>query len=334
MDNFTISDPNLINETLNRYGVCVITDILTTKESEKLFNCMVWDLETRTSCLETPFRLNKPETWSTLEVFNPYHNMLYQNSGIAHAGYIWNLRTHPKVVNVFEIIWSSKKLITSFDGISFHLPGEMSGKKHFCEDEKPWYHVDQSPFRNTFDCVQGFVTSKDVNEHDATLSVIVGSHKHYSEYFDNEINKMIFERASKETIDKKMKVEFQKINDISYFLKRGCYEHKIICPAGSLVLWDSRTVHFGTQPSNKRTKLNFRSIVYISMSPIEKISEYKFSSKIFTKRSYEYFTEQKTTGHNAFLRRLSRSKPKVNLPMICPIKPTQQIYSMITGDYV
>jgi hypothetical protein len=333
MDNITIQDPKFIKQTLARYGVCVVTNILSKEESDSLFNEMVWDLETRTSFLNVPFRINDPKTWETLEVFAPYHNMMYQNSGIGHAKYIWELRTHPKVLNCFEELWSTKKLICSFDGISFHLPGEISKKKHFCEYEKSWYHVDQSPFRNNFECVQGYVSSRDINDGDAGLTILVGSHNHYSDYFDDVINRLIISKKSKDEIDKKMKSEFQKIDNIEFFTRRNCYEQKITCPAGSIVLWDSRCIHYGSQPSEKRLKPNYRGIVYVSMSSIEMIKEYKYSDKIFVKRSFEYYENQKTTGHNAFLRTLSRSKPKIEIPLLKPFKLTQKMYSMITGEY-
>lgn len=44
---------------------------------------------------------------------------------------------------------------------------------------------------------------------------------------------------------------------------RGCEVRKIKCPAGSLVLWDSRTVHCGSNPLRSRPSPNPRLVAYL-----------------------------------------------------------------------
>ena len=52
-----------------------------------------------------------------------------------------------------------------------------------------------------------------------------------------------------------------------YRVEKGCELHYIKCPAGSLVLWDSRTIHCGKEPDSNRTKSNYRCCVYLCYTP-------------------------------------------------------------------
>jgi ectoine hydroxylase-related dioxygenase (phytanoyl-CoA dioxygenase family) len=47
----------------------------------------------------------------------------------------------------------------------------------------------------------------------------------------------------------KAKNDWYKLNkeEEKFFLEKGCKIKKIMCPKGSLVLWDSRTIHCGVE---------------------------------------------------------------------------------------
>jgi hypothetical protein len=62
-------------------------------------------------------------------------------------------------------------------------------------------------------------------------------------------------------------------------------------PAGSLVLWDSRTVHQGMEPMKDRTKPNIRCVPYICMTPASLATQTQLKKRI------KYFEEQRTTNH-------------------------------------
>lgn len=62
-------------------------------------------------------------------------------------------------------------------------------------------------------------------------------------------------------------------------------------PAGSLVLWDSRTIHQGMEPQKERQKDNIRCVPYVCMTPA------KLASQVQIKKRIKYFEERRTCNH-------------------------------------
>jgi ectoine hydroxylase-related dioxygenase (phytanoyl-CoA dioxygenase family) len=52
-----------------------------------------------------------------------------------------------------------------------------------------------------------------------------------------------------------------------FYLDKGCIKTHITCPYGSMVFWDSRTIHCGTNPSKLRESPNFRLVAYVCYKP-------------------------------------------------------------------
>lgn len=240
---------------LNKYGVAVIPNILNTQEISNMKEGGWNTIEHLTSLCKEPVDRNKPETWNTWYSLHPAHNMLLQTYSAGHSQFIWDIRQNPKVANVFSKIWSCEpeELLTSYDALSFHLPPEVTGKGWYQDND--WFHVDAAYSRSEFECVQGLITGYDVNEDDATLSVLEGSHnlhQKFAEEFKVESNQDWF-KLSKEELD--------------FYYENDCRRHNIKAKAGSLVLWDSRTVHCGMEPLKTRKEPNFRLVTYVCMTP-------------------------------------------------------------------
>ena len=110
--------------------------------------------------------------------------MLHQHFGVGHAQAVWDVRQHPRVAGVFADLWqtAAEDLLVSFDGFSLHVPPEQNGNRGWFR--QPWMHVDQSYTRNGFECVQGWVTAHPVEEGDATLAFLRGSHAHHGTVAD------------------------------------------------------------------------------------------------------------------------------------------------------
>ena len=49
--------------------------------------------------------------------------------GWGHAQYVWDIRSHSKVGEIFENIYDTKELLVSFDGINCNLGALMSDQK-------------------------------------------------------------------------------------------------------------------------------------------------------------------------------------------------------------
>jgi hypothetical protein len=91
--------------------------------------------------------------------------------------------------------------------------------------------------------------------------------------------------------DKKDWYKLKKEEEL-FYIEKGCCIRHIKCPKGSMVFWDSRTIHCGIESNKKREKQNFRSIVYLCYMP--RI----ISNGRDLKKKQNAFTNGRTTTHN------------------------------------
>jgi hypothetical protein len=277
MQNYTC-DKTKIRETIAQFGVAIVPDVLNASEIAEMQTGMFDTLEHITQKFETPIDRTNPKTFVEMFKLYPSHGMLFQHWQIGHNQFVWNLRQNPKVVDLFATIWDTKpeNLLTSFDGASFHLPSEITKRGNFGGF---WYHTDQSYTRPEFECVQSWVTGFDVNEGDATLAFIEGSHKFHDEF-----------RQQFKVTDKS---DWYPVKDkqLEFYKEKGLKEQKIVCPAGSIVLWDSRVIHCGVPQMKTREKPNFRCVVYICMTPRDRCTEANLRKK------QQAFEDLRMTSH-------------------------------------
>lgn len=305
MTNPYITDINNVNTTLDKYGVAIIPSLLNTKEITNMQTGMFDFLEHITANFEIPIKKDNPDTYKEFYKLYPMHHMLLQHWQVGHAQFIWDIRQNPKVTEVFAKIWNCNQedLLCSFDGASFHLSSEITGKGSFT---KNWYHTDQSYTHNYLECIQGWVTAYDVNEGDATLAFLEGSHKLH-EYFAQEF----------EITENKDWCPLSKTG-LDFYLNNECKEKKIVCPAGSLVLWDSRTIHCGVQHIKNRPKPNFRCVAYICMTPRN------WATANILKKKQSALENLRMTNHWPHRPRLFPIHPHTygeELPIVCNINP-------------
>lgn len=310
MERITATSIEDIQTILDHFGCCIVPEVLSHEECAAVFNEMIWSFERRTEPLEKPFVFQDPTTWETLELFAPHHNMLYKNWGLGQDQYVHDLvRAHPSVIDCFEAVWDTRELICSFDAINLHLPGELCGKDYFFK--KHWYHFDQSYLRTNAECYQGLINMFDTEEGDASLCIFLRSHLYFPQYANRKVEEFIA-RTGKST-DKDLKKEFggdfNKIDDLDYFTSRGCREVRITCPRGSMVLWDSRMLHDGSQPIRGRPKPNIRSVIYVCMLPTHRISEFSGTKKTFIKKSLEMVAGGRTSNHWPQRRLMENKQP-------------------------
>ncbi len=240
-----------LNNYLDRNGVAVIPNILTDRECS-IYRNQIWKELKHVS--QDRFDIVDKDTWRQFYNFYPLHSMLLQHFSLGHMKPIWELRQNNKVCEVYEKIWNTPRndLLVSFDGLSVHLPPEKTNKGWF---KNAWYHTDQSFEKPNKCCVQGYINLYDTNENDASLTILEGSHLLHQD-FKNE-----FEIECKD--------DWYKLNDDErkYFFDKGCNPVAVKAKQGSMVLWDSRTMHQGKEPDRARKKENFRMVAYICMLP-------------------------------------------------------------------
>jgi len=240
-----------VNIYLDKYGVAVIKNVLTDRECD-IYRNKIWNELKYVS--QNRFDINNTNTWKQFYNFYPLHSMLLQHFSLGHMRPIWELRQHDKICEVYQKIWNTPKndLLVSFDGLSVHLPPEKTNRGWY---KNEWYHTDQSFEKENKCCIQGYINLYDTNEHDATLTILEGSHllhQNFKNDFKIECNSDWYKLNE---------------NEQKYFIDNGCNKVAIKAQQGSMVLWDSRTMHHGKEPDREREKENFRMVAYICMLP-------------------------------------------------------------------
>lgn len=266
-----------IKETIAKYGVAIVPKVLDDNECKMMVSGL-WDyFEYITSKWKEPIDRDNKKTWRNIYRLYPLHGMLFQYFRCGHSQICWDIRQNEKIVDVFSKIWGSKKenMLVSFDGFSFGLPPEVTNKGW----GKPWYHTDQSYTRNDFECIQSWVTGLDVMDGDATLGFMEGSNKYHKDFKDKF-------GISNPSDWYKLSSEEEK-----FYVDKGCKYQRIKCPRGSMVFWDSRTIHCGVNPVKGRDQENMRAIIYVCYQPRDTIS------KTDMKKKQKAFHELRLTSH-------------------------------------
>lgn len=240
---YIVSENKTLHQILNEYGVAIVPDMLNDSECENMNNGMWKTLEDLTSNLTVQIKRDQPNTWSEIKKLYPLKSMLIQNWSIGHAQYIWDIRQNQKIVNFFANFWNctNNDLIVSFDVIQ--------SKAGYLTKES--FHCDQDYKNSSFQCLQSWITANDVNEGDATLTILEGSHLYHEDFY-NKFNKKNY---------------ILNDDELNFYYSLNCPIKKIKCPAGSLVCWDSRLIHCGSPPLRTRFSPNIRNVVYLCYLP-------------------------------------------------------------------
>ena len=303
---------------LAEHGWQVVPGVLTPAECEAVKRGM-WD---HAESILPEVSRDNPATWrSIVKKLYPSHGMLHQHHRFGVCQAAFDVRQNPKVARAFEGVWGTAALTSSIDGVAFGLPPETT---NLGWENKGWLHLDQSPTRNGFECVQGWVTAEEVGEGDATLRVLSGSHKLHAE-FAAHFNLHVAEGDSKAARAKK-KTDWFKLTDEhdTWYLAKGCEVVDVQCPAGSQVLWDSRTVHSGKSPTKGRAVPRHRYVVYTSYLPTScltpKLAEKKRKAVMAGRMTSHWADCRKLFGKNP----RTYGQPLVEMPAYVPPRLTRR----------
>lgn len=237
MEKYTATNITDLKKILDEYGVAILENYFDDKYADKIFaSVKQWLIGLNIGLT------NDIATWTAKNVpFGPRYGM-YQ-SIISHAPAFWNLRESAYLI--FRELLGDADLLTSVDGASFY-PTINSPK-----NKSTWAHIDQT-VSSDFMCYQSqFVAS----ETDASFVCTPKSHLTHAEY----LKKFSINTPS----------NWHKFTDEQVVIlekKFGAnYQIPIHAKPGSMIFWDSRTIHAAKYPDNRENK--WRAVFYISMRP-------------------------------------------------------------------
>jgi hypothetical protein len=160
-----------------------------------------------------------------------------------HSEPMWHVRN--SVRGIFEYIYQTSDLITSFDGMTFKYPG-TSGLVL-------GYHIDQE--QNDSHCYQSLVALTNSDASTGSVSFLVASHKHHADTlqrYHRDVDSM-----------QPSNWQFLKLTEDDPLVRR-CDHYTPSLKPGDMVLWDSRTVHCVVPATDSLTS---RLVAYVCMVP-------------------------------------------------------------------
>ncbi|KAJ5727512.1 hypothetical protein N7493_005332 [Penicillium malachiteum] len=120
----------------------------------------------------------------------------------------------------------------------------------------PWPHIDQSPFKRGMHCIQGIINLSHAGPEDGSLMCLPRSSTYNDEFFDTQTDPLTWEKKDWRRFSEQ---------EMNWWASKGLKPLKVQAEPGDLILWDSRTVHWGGEPTEKSDVI--RTVIYASYSP-------------------------------------------------------------------
>lgn len=214
---------------------------------------------------------NKPETWVEKNLPLQSRVKTYNSYCVAHEKFIWDAKQEPGILEPFAKLWNTDELLVSFDSLNVTFPNRTDIPRR-----APWDHIDQSPMRRGVHCIQGLINLSPSGPEDGGLVVYPGSQGLNDEFFDTQTDKASWLPM------KDVHVFEQK--ELDWFKARGIHPHKVCAEVGDLILWDSRVIHYGSEPTEKSNQI--RTCIYATYTPAKMASPEQLALKKKVFESY------------------------------------------------
>jgi len=246
--------PARIRETLQRHGVCLVLGVLSPQERTIMQALWARDLvglladpsaapPELTDAAERLRVEGLPRAWP--ECLSGYLGRpgVAAHRGMAHGAFAWAARLHPAVRHVFSALHEvpADEMCVGLDCV-FYMPGGTPA----VDSDREWLHVDQNHHTGmTSECGQGvlYVWPSD-DEASSTTVIWPRSHREvYDELMTDEQAIVKGRKASGHLVRLADLHDEGRRERLLAAARHGA--RRMPCPAGSLLLWDSRTVHQG-----------------------------------------------------------------------------------------
>jgi hypothetical protein len=352
-------------DILGTHGYMVIPNVVDEATCDHIYDEFLNYLER----LCPDFKKNDRSTWTN-------DNLPIRTRGLLqwyNCGFMdFNIKLHMLVKHIFEEMWGTNELWTSFGGGSFTIKGKRSDFADLADWEKKCYektkvHLDQTT--RGFLGVQAGVAITEQREDMHVFTCIPGSHLHHDKLLDIE------EELAKKTYEKDMEEYTSKLKDwevrasilkylsikdpvaeaklkkekpkkptlkktdlhwqvmckeqLDYLRSKGLSMKRVEAPKGSMVLWDSRTVHSSASYCATAPEGSTRLHLTVCMAPPPKDEQVREEQMKKRKRAYE---EGAVSKHSPDLVRLFKLPRMYNKEQIQTHKKMRVLPSAPMND--
>lgn len=289
-------------------GYAVIDSLLSVQRCEQLLD-EAWQL---LQALEPRLHRSDPSTYQHFPL--GAHNIL-QAYGLGQARFLWSVRTEPAVLALFSDLLGTAQdqLLSSMD--TFCLQPQPASYRR----SRPWPHVDQSVHKRGWHCYQSLLNCVDTTHQGAaSLVVVPGSHRIHRrllEHLGAADTKDYYQFADQPAL-------WAALQDVRRFAEDDDPWHSafepvqlrplhLYAPAGSLMVWDSRTIHWSHHASaaNPHSQDTDRLVIYLSYLPASRCQDGPLKPQTVLKQRLAAFHGRRTTSHWA------------NKAVLCGLKP-------------
>ena len=217
-------------EHLRREGYVVVRGVLANASELAHARELLWEFLEGAG---VGVRRNAPETWVRSK---PNQYGIVWEHGVGQSRLMWFLRTRPRLLRMFELVWQTTDLITSFEGFSTMPPAAQEPRWSVAES---WFHTDQNAAtRAGLQTIQSFTSLFDQDETTGAFVVVPRS---WAEH--GAVTRRVF--AARPETDPNQQFLMLPPDD-PVLLQPHARPRLVRCRAGDAVLWDSRTVHCNT----------------------------------------------------------------------------------------
>lgn len=250
-----------LKDVLERHGTAIVTGVASAEECRDLERRFASDLaelvdldvakgQGAASLEAAKLAASDAKRWPlpALSLIGPMERC--QSRGLPHGSFAWGARMLPRVRRVYAVLHDTEELVSSCDNSFFAPPAHRKEAAN-----RVLAHVDQNAYDDRFkdergrnlgewDVYQGILyVWGSVEEHASTTVVWPGSHK---APYDTMMADDKVQKAGKQGR------HFTQINSMGNRAEAGRLmagfneaSRRLVAPAGSLVLWSSKTVHQG-----------------------------------------------------------------------------------------
>jgi ectoine hydroxylase-related dioxygenase (phytanoyl-CoA dioxygenase family) len=221
---FSVDEPWL--DHLTDHGYVIIRDVLSKDEVTNTVDSLWKTL----GSLDSGIDRNNSETW-TNDRWPGWKDVGFlQTNSISQSDPAWSIRGNSSIKRIFSRIWATNDLLVSLDTFIAWRPWS---KNKLWKPKTENIHVDQNPFfKQGHCCTQGMMVLKDVNLENGGLMVVPDT--------NNDETQAYIRREYPYLKDKDE--DWGELDIVDPLMEKRLL---LEAPAGSLILWDSRTVHGG-----------------------------------------------------------------------------------------